>query len=238
MGGISIIARRLEGGQRVQYGWAGNGGYYSSIGRLLNNYYSDEDVVEALFDLGQLLHLGLPGSENGGYNMMETHALENKPHWLGKSEREIFSKIAFVDFGYFYDLDKRWHYVIPGPFRIKIPLEYYERHLDDRGYEFDENRRISIMLMEYIFTEYCEQNSDFKEYIEENYKYGIPDIRNNIVENKWPIHEFYEKYQKLFRYFDDWVVVVPSDDMQNISQFNIKKNMGDDRVETIYWKAI
>ena len=36
MGDISIIARRLGDGH-VQYGWSGNGGYYSMVGaRLLS----------------------------------------------------------------------------------------------------------------------------------------------------------------------------------------------------------
>ena len=62
MGDISIIARRLEGGKRVQYGWSGNGGYYRSVGAILLDWYDDPQKVEYLFSLGQLRHIGKPGS--------------------------------------------------------------------------------------------------------------------------------------------------------------------------------
>lgn len=50
-----------------------------------------------------------------------------RPFWLGNTEREIFSKINWIDYGYFYDLDHKWYYIIPGPFRIKLPLELDEK---------------------------------------------------------------------------------------------------------------
>lgn len=40
MGDISIIARRLGDGH-VQYGWSGNGGYYSMVGARLLDWYQD-----------------------------------------------------------------------------------------------------------------------------------------------------------------------------------------------------
>lgn len=30
-----------------------------------------------------------------------------KPHWLGTTERKIFSKILLIDFGYFFDKDEK-----------------------------------------------------------------------------------------------------------------------------------
>lgn len=62
MGDISIIAWRLTDGH-VQYGWSGNGGYYSAVGSLLNRFYKDPEMVEYLFGLGQLRHLGIPYNE-------------------------------------------------------------------------------------------------------------------------------------------------------------------------------
>lgn len=104
MGDVSVIARRLRDGH-VQYGWSGNGGYYKMLGNRLLRWYNnkDEDNIEYLFGLGELRLLGKPGSERGGALWLETHDLTHTPHNLGMSEREIFSKIAFVDYGYFDD---------------------------------------------------------------------------------------------------------------------------------------
>ena len=121
MGDISVFARRLENGQ-VQYGWCGNGGYYKSVGAKLLEWYSEPSKVEYLFSLGQTRNIGKPGSEHGGASIMLTHEPTGERCWLGSTEREIFSRIAFVDYGYFYDTDDQWYYIHPGPFRIKFPL--------------------------------------------------------------------------------------------------------------------
>ena len=62
MGDVSIIARRLESGKRVQYGWSGNGGYYRSVGARLLNWYGDPEKVEYLFGFGRMRWIGKPGS--------------------------------------------------------------------------------------------------------------------------------------------------------------------------------
>ena len=121
MGDVSVIARRLSP-KYVQYGWSGNGGYFSHVGLRLLNWYDDPELMEYLFGLGQMKLIGKPGSENGGESWFYTHERTGEQHWVDTSERWIFSKIAFVDYGYFYDSDNTWYYVIPGPFRIKIPL--------------------------------------------------------------------------------------------------------------------
>lgn len=84
-------------------------------------------MVGYLFSLGELGIIGHTGSENGGYPLYLTHEIRNYHHWLGHTEREIFTRIAFIDYGYFYDLDDQWYYdqwyyIVPGPFRIKISL--------------------------------------------------------------------------------------------------------------------
>lgn len=57
MGDVSIIERRLPGGH-AQYGWSGNGGYFSVIvARLLLWYQAPEDV-EYLFELGRTKLVG------------------------------------------------------------------------------------------------------------------------------------------------------------------------------------
>ena len=111
MGNISIMARRFSDGH-VQYGWSGNGGYFSFTGAHLLQWYQNSDAVEYLFGLGQTACVGRVGSENGGCSIMETNAPTGRPFWLGNTEREIFSKINWIDYGYFYDLDHKWYYII------------------------------------------------------------------------------------------------------------------------------
>lgn len=86
MGDISIIARRLTP-EYVQYGWSGNGGYFSTVGWRLVEWYSNPEDVEYLFGLGQTGLIGQKGSENGGFNYFNTHHLTGEPFWLGKTER-------------------------------------------------------------------------------------------------------------------------------------------------------
>ena len=52
MGDASIIARLLANGH-VQYGWSGNGGYFSMGGIRLLLWYQEPKNVEYLFSLGQ-----------------------------------------------------------------------------------------------------------------------------------------------------------------------------------------
>lgn len=114
---IGIIARRLSP-DYVQYEWSGNRCNYKSSGSILQEYYNTPELVEYLFGLGQLSLLFTPYSEKENDRLRNTPT--GKPHWVGQSEREIFSKIMFIDYGYFYDSDKRWYYVVPGPFRISV----------------------------------------------------------------------------------------------------------------------
>lgn len=74
MGDISIIARRLDDGQ-VQYGWSGNGGYFRNVGNKLLEWYDSPELVEYLFGLGELMNIGLPGSDKKNMGFMYTHAM-------------------------------------------------------------------------------------------------------------------------------------------------------------------
>jgi hypothetical protein len=173
MGNISIMARRFSDGH-VQYGWSGNGGYFSFTGAHLLEWYQNSDAVEYLFGLGQTACVGRVGSENGGCSIMETNAPTGRPFWLGDTEREIFSKINWIDYGYFYDLDHKWYYIIPGPFRIKLPLELVKNNLDKAGYEFEYRRKLEDELLKYILDEYRCTYSDFNEFIKKEDLIGKP----------------------------------------------------------------
>ena len=238
MGDVSIIARRLESGTRVQYGWSGNGGYFKMVGSRLLDWYNSQEKVEYLFNLGQLSILGKPGSENGGAPMFFTTELTNKPHWLGTSECDIFSKIVFVDYGYFYDLDNTWYYIIPKPFRIKIPLSYIEQNLDEKGFEFDEREKIASMVTEYILFQYYSTNSRFQKFVKKQYPQGIDKIRSDVFnsnDNTYSVFILYGKYDKILDYFDDWIVARTNIAKNQITGFLLKKKQKKERLETIYW---
>ena len=88
MGDASIIARLLANGH-VQYGWSGNGGYFSMVGIRLLLWYQEPKNVEYLFSLGQTSLIGKIGSEKGGFNWYETHCPTGEPFWLANTERMI-----------------------------------------------------------------------------------------------------------------------------------------------------
>ncbi len=233
MGDVSIIARRLADGKGVQYGWSGNGGYYITVGSRLLEWYSTPDSVDYLFSLGQLRNIGYPHSEINGDFSFFTTAPTGEPHWSGQSEREIFSQIAFIDYGYFYDTDNTWYYVIPGPFRIKIPLQYIDENTDEQGYEFDERQRIEKLVISYILQDYYQECAEFRELVQNDY--NIKEVRETVLNASDPIECFFESYKTLFKYFDDWVVVIPSIDNSSIDRIIVRKSDGDAHLETINW---
>lgn len=233
MGDISIIARRLEDGH-VQYGWSGNGGYYCNTGCRLLAWYQEPEQVEYLFELGQTRLIGKVGSEHGGSCRLETHALTGEAFWLGNTERMIFSKIAFIDYGYFYDLDHHWYYIHPGPFRVKLPLELVDHNLDDRGYEFEYLAKIEKRIIKYIFEEYLLIDKDFQPYLEEK---GI-DFKNVysilLKETKFNLYKLYNNYRVVFDYFDDWILIKANNEYTELDEIIMHKNT-DVHVETNTW---
>ena len=240
MGDISVIARRISD-KNVQYGFSGGGGYYNNVGARLLYWYSQrksknfpdyEDLIEYLFSLGETYLIGKPGSENGGEGLMLSHYLLNRPFDLGTSEREIFSKIAFIDYGYFFDSDEKWYYVIPGPFRIKIPLELIGKNLDERDFEFDFLKQLTKKIMQYILLDY--KNDKFDALVKDIGE-TRQNVLKNVISNDFPVHEFYEKYRKLYSFFDDWVVVKADSNYEKVERIIVKENT-EPHVETIFWE--
>lgn len=232
MGGISIIARRLENGY-VQYGWSGNGGNCKTLGARLLEWYCSPDLVEYLFGLGEAAWIGVPHSEHGGYGFMNTHCLTGNSHTLGKSEREIFSKIAYIDYGYFYDLDNKWYYVVPGPFRIKYPLELVANNLNQDFYEFDFLRESAYKLIKYIFHEYLSNDKELQELIH-THNYNLDMILNELLSEQFPLRKLFDNYRSIYAYFDDWVVIESDHSYSNITGFKIRKKEVE-HIETNEW---
>ncbi len=233
MGDISIMARRLKDGH-VQYGWSGNGGYFSWTGCRLLEWYQDPDDVEYLFGLGQTALIGRKGSEYGGFRMVESHEPTGEPCWLGTSERYIFSKIAFVDYGYLYDTDNHWYFVQPGPFRVKMPLELISNNLDEDDFEFEFLHKVEDKILKFMFNEYKDSHPEFEDYLEKG-KYSIPEIMENITDDgTLSIYYLFEKYRGVFNYFDDWILIKSNEENTEITEIVIKKKE-DKHIETIEW---
>lgn len=233
MGDISIIARRLSDGH-VQYGWSGNGGYFRNTGIRLLAWYDDPDLVEYLFGLGELSLIGKPGSEKGGQSWYYTHGRTDRPHMLDTTERMIFSQIAFIDYGYFYDTDHRWYYVIPGPFRIKIPLEHIY-HVTKEGSEdeFAFRREISQKIIRYMLGDYVTKDAAFAETLKEK-EIKPEELLAELTADDFPIHRLFERHKDIFSYFDDWILVVTSEDEKEIVRYVLKPKT-EKHIETIYW---
>lgn len=234
MGDISIIARRLTDGH-VQYGWSGNGGYFKNVGLRLLAWYNDPERVEYLFGLGELSLIGKPGSEKGGFEWFHTHGLTRHPHKLDTTERMIFSQIAFIDYGYFYDTDRRWYYVIPGPFRIKIPLEniWYATHEGEID-EFDYLKEIQREICRYMLSDYLVEDVAFAEMLKRE-EINPEELFTKLLEESHPLYYLFDQHRKVFSYFDDWILAITEDIDRKIVRY-IMKPKTEKHIETINWK--
>ena len=244
MGDVSVIARRLRDGH-VQYGWSGNGGTFPYVGLRLFAWYNEPDMVEYLFGLGQLRHLDEPYSERTG-RWLRTYPT-GEPHWLGTTEREIFSQIAFVDVGYFYDTDNQWYYVVPGPFRVKIPLELVYSSVDLEGRSgfpeaellADIDRRIIRRIMAYY-----EEDEEFRKYLK-FMNFSRKDFMGDmegILNGEWwtrpgesYVHILWSHHRDVFNYFDDWVLIQANEDNTEIRGILMRKKERE-HIETIEWE--
>lgn len=232
MGDTSIIARRLSE-QYVQYGWGGNGGVYYPRGEILLEDYDDPDTVEYLFGLGQLAHIWYPHSEEDG--SLFANRPTGQPHWVGQSERLIFSQIAFVDVGYFYDADHTWYYIDPGPFRIKMPLTLVGENLNENRREFDFLSKVELAVLDQV-AQMCRSDPAIGERLAAK---GLePTVLDPVLEGlkgeRWPIHAFWRKHRAVFDCFDDWVVVRPDESGKKAGEILLKPNE-EIHTETIHW---
>lgn len=233
MGDISIIARRLTDGH-VQYGWSGNGGYFRNVGLRLLAWYDDPEKIEYLFGLGELTVIGKPGSENGGFEWYNTHNPTGCPHSLGTTEREIFSKIMFIDYGYLYDTDQRWYYVIPGPFRIKIPLMHiFYATEGGKKYEFEHIQEIQYEIVRYMLGDYLAGDPVFAALLKEK-QIDPGKLLTELLEDDDPTYQFFDCYNSLFSYFDDWILAVTGSGDWKIERY-IMKPKTEKHIETIDW---
>lgn len=229
MGNISIIARRLSD-KYVQYGWSGNSGYFRMVGMRLLAWYDgeNEELIDYLFSLGQLSLLGKPKSEQGGYGYFFTNQLTQEPHDVGTSENEIFSKIMFIDHAYFLDSDKVWYYIVPGPINIKIPLTEIYKNLNADDYEFEFTNKLEEAVVRKILIDYPLIDEEFNRLLGGKGE----DILNELLKERRAVYRFYDRYESLCTYFDNWTVVKIDD---NNEMDIIVKKKTDKHIETINW---
>lgn len=237
MGDISIIARRLKD-EHVQYGWSGNGGYFQLVGSNLLEWYNTPEMVEYLFGLGELMLLCEPHSENTS-SIFRTRPT-GVPHNLGLTEREIFSRITFIDYGYFYDLDGQWYEVFPEPFRIKIPLKEVEHFLlNQTGWH--ENPLINILearVLKEITDHWFEEDPAFRSIaLEHGFdQKSVLEIAEKTLTSQGTEnhpHIYLRDNLWLIEYLDDWVVFRGTDTLDQM-QIQMRRKETP-RTETIDW---
>jgi len=186
-------------------------------------------MVEYLFGLGQLKYLGEPHSEESNRWLKTTP--DGMPHWVGSSEREIFSRIMFIDYGYFYDADHTWYYVKPGPFRIKLPATLVCENLDGEDFEFSFMNRVSHLILDEIFNGRwadCLKRSGYDEEKAEQ-------ARQELSQEEYPLYELFDRHRPIFKCFDDWVVVRSDESGKNVGEILLRPKT-EEHIETILWQ--
>ena len=133
-----------------------------------------------------------------------------------------------------HDLDHKWYYIIPGPFRIKIPLELIARNADEQNYEFEFRKRVQDKILHYILGDYREIDPEFTEFLDKQ-GYCVEEILENISKDGLlSVMEFYHKYQKIYDYFDDWILVKTNEEDTEITDIVVKKT-SEKHIETCEW---
>lgn len=127
-----------------------------------------------------------------------------------------------------------WYYIVPGSFRIKIHTKLIEENLDEAGYEFNFLRKVEDKILRYVLNNYGKTDRDFIKYIEDE-GYDIDDIKREIsIDGKLSIIKFYQKYKKIYYYFDDWILIKSNKHNTEIEDIIVKKQ-GEHHIETCEW---
>lgn len=119
-------------------------------------------------------------------------------------------------------------------YKRKIAQALEKCGLDEDYYEFDYLRKLEDQILRYIFTEYMQKNRDFEYYLEQEGckpETVMTDIEKDGQLNIWKL---YDKYQNIWRYFDDWIVIKTNEDDTEIVGIVVRKRE-DIHVETCNW---
>ena len=234
MGSPGIIARRLSDG-RVEYGYAGLGGYYRFMGKRLLDLYNTPELVDYLFGLGELRQLGLPYSESGGEHILLTNILDGHPHRVGQSEEDIWNRIAFVQTAYFYENDGHWYHIEPGVFRIKMPLEHI-KHItrDGEDDEFEYIEQMQVNILKYVLGEYLNNDPMFAQHLE-NCGVTASQIMESLFATSGdaadPLRRFWWNFRNVAKYFDPWIMVQTDAEYLKVCRYVLRRR-AEKHVET------
>lgn len=106
--------------------------------------------------------------------------------------------------------------------------------MDDSGYEFDYLSHIEDKILRYILNEYPKLHPEFAEHIEKE-GYSAAEIAENInSDGLLSVMELYDKYRKVFDYFDDWILVKTNSDYTEIADVVVRER-SDNHIETCDW---
>ena len=113
-----------------------------------------------------------------------------------------------------------------------------ESHLDKHRCGGNYPAEVLEKIVLYVLTEYAQENPDFAAFVEED-GFSLEVILENIREENWlsslyASGFFFKRYGRLFRYFDDWVVIKTNEDDTEISDIVLKKREAK-HIETCYW---
>ena len=237
MGSPGVIARRLSDG-RVEYGYAGLGGYYRFMGMRLLGLYNTPKMVDYLFGLGELRQLGLPYSESGKEHILLKNILDGHPHRVGQSEENIWNRIAFVQTAYFYENDGHWYHVEPGIFRIKIPLEHIRCvSQDGENDEFEYIEQMQVGILKYILGDYLSEDPMFVQHLG-NCGVTTSQIMETLFAKSGdvddPLRKFWRGFRSVAEYFDPWIVVQTEDEYRSVCRYKLRRRT-EKHVETCDW---
>lgn len=71
--------------------------------------------------------------------------------------------------------------------------------------------------------------------IAKSYDKPYEQIVEQILGANRPEHELFDRYKRIYKAMDDWVVVKTDENNENIAGFLMRKNQGENRIETIDW---
>lgn len=219
---MSAIARRIKDGT-VEFGRSGDGGYFRDTGSRLFRWYQDPEAVDYLFGLGQTMQIGAVGRVHDQKDLENSNLPTVEKFMKADTEQAIFDELPCIKHVYFYDLDNEWYYVVPGSFKIKIPLRFLEGKIESKVVD-----AVSLLICKYMFTEYRDKDHLFSELLDwEDCKLGPISARN-------PIGYLRNNYYSVYDYFDKWVVIKCDNEYKSVADILMRKKTKDHE-ETYLW---
>ena len=122
-----------------------------------------------------------------------------------------------------------------------MPLTLVEDNLDSDNREYAFIHEVSRAILSEVSGPYYDNNEDFREYLTEcgydaeGFRTLITQLQAEADEDERDVqYLLYEKAQKVFNYFDDWIVVRATEDGKGIGEIIMKKK-AEYRSETHLW---